>query len=65
MELSQGNSLCRYLKQMSFFFCYKIKEQEGGPRSYLGEGWYQWAGGRGGESVQKGEYSANTVYTCM
>jgi hypothetical protein len=31
MEMSQGNSLCSYLKQtrMSFFFIYKIGEQEG------------------------------------
>jgi hypothetical protein len=30
MEVSQGNSLCRYLKQteVSFFFFYKIGEQE-------------------------------------
>jgi hypothetical protein len=31
MEMSQGNSLCSYIKQtiMSFFFFYKIREQEG------------------------------------
>jgi hypothetical protein len=34
MEITQGNSLCSYLKQakMSFFsfFFYKIREEEGG-----------------------------------
>jgi hypothetical protein len=32
MEVSQGNSLHSYLKQakISFFFFYKIKEQESG-----------------------------------
>jgi hypothetical protein len=31
MEMSQGNSLCRYLKQtkMSYFFFYKTEEKEG------------------------------------
>jgi hypothetical protein len=31
MEVSQGNSLCSYLKQanMLFFFFYKIRDQEG------------------------------------
>jgi hypothetical protein len=31
MEISQGNSLCSYLKQtkISFFFFYKIREQKG------------------------------------
>jgi hypothetical protein len=31
MEMSQGNSLCSYFKQtkISFFFFYKIGEQEG------------------------------------
>jgi hypothetical protein len=31
MEMSQGNSLCSYLKstKLSFFFFYKIVEQEG------------------------------------
>jgi hypothetical protein len=30
MEISQGNPLCSYFKQtkMSFFFTYKIEEQE-------------------------------------
>jgi hypothetical protein len=33
MEMSQGNSLCSYLKQtknVTFFFYYKIRDQEGG-----------------------------------
>jgi hypothetical protein len=43
---------------------YKIGEQEIkiGP---VWEGLYQWEGGGGGERVCKGEYGANTVYTCM
>jgi hypothetical protein len=28
-EMSQGNSLYSYFKQVSFFFFYRIKEQEG------------------------------------
>jgi hypothetical protein len=41
MEMSQGNSLCSYLKpaKMSFFsFFYKIGEQENGTGSAWGEG---------------------------
>jgi hypothetical protein len=30
----------------------------------VGGGWYQWEWGGGGK-MMKGEYSANTVYTCM
>jgi hypothetical protein len=29
MEMSQGNSLCSYLKQKHNFFIYKIGEQKG------------------------------------
>jgi hypothetical protein len=67
MEMSQGNSLCSYLKQtkMSFFsFFYKIGEQEGWTGPSWG-GWYQWERGGGGERVWEGEDSANTVYICM
>jgi hypothetical protein len=42
---------------MSFFFFYRIREQESG-----GD-WYQWEGEEGGKRLWKGEYSANTVYT--
>jgi hypothetical protein len=41
IEMSQGNSLCSYLKQakMSFYFFYKIGEQEGSPGGgVLGKG---------------------------
>jgi hypothetical protein len=45
MEMSQGNSLCSYLKQakMSFFFFYKIGGQEDGTDPAR-RGWYQWEG---------------------
>jgi hypothetical protein len=66
MEMSQGNSLCSYLKQtkMPFFFFYKIREWEGrkGPAS---GSWYQWEGGGGDERVWESEHGANTVYTCI
>jgi hypothetical protein len=42
MEMSQGNSLCSYLKQTKlsflFFFFYKIREQEGGTGPTSGSG---------------------------
>jgi hypothetical protein len=45
MEISQGNSLCSYLKQtkISFFFFYKIREQKSRTGSAW-EGWYQQKG---------------------
>jgi hypothetical protein len=60
MELSQGNSLCSYfyLKQakMSFFFFYKIREQEGRAGPAWGEQcWYR---GRG-RGVGKGDRRVN------
>jgi hypothetical protein len=61
IEVSQGNSLCRYLylKQtkmscfpfnlLSFAF-YKVGEQEGGTGpGWQGRGWHQWEGGSDGE----------------
>jgi hypothetical protein len=55
METSQGNSLsnCHYLKQakmsfLSFFFFYKIEEQERGTSPAwelgIGRGWCLWEG---------------------
>jgi hypothetical protein len=43
IEMSQGNSLCSYLKQtkLSFFSFYKIGEQESRTYSVWGGGWYQ------------------------
>jgi hypothetical protein len=65
MKMSQGNSLCSYLKQKCWvFFFYKIEEQEGRTSPVWG-GSYQWEVGRSGEKVKEGEYVANTVYTCM
>jgi hypothetical protein len=44
MEMSQGNSLCSYLKEKChFFFFYKIGEQEGG----TGLDWTFGTSGRG------------------
>jgi hypothetical protein len=65
MEMSHGNSLFSYLKQtkMSFFFFYKIGEQEERTGPVRG-GWYQWEGGGCGERVWDGECDANTAYTC-
>jgi hypothetical protein len=60
MEMSQGNSLCSYLKktEMSLFFLYKIGEQEGRTVPVWGGGhWYQWEG----EEVEKGPGRANMV----
>jgi hypothetical protein len=69
MEVPQGNFLCSYLKQakMSFFFFYKIGEQEGGTGP---AGWGERSVGISGRAEEVGkecgsEYSANTVYTCM
>jgi hypothetical protein len=63
VEVSQGNSLCSYLKQtkMSFFFFYKIGAQEGGTGELFG------TSGRGQE-VGKGRGKVNIVQilcTCV
>jgi hypothetical protein len=67
MEVPQGKSLCSYLKQatMSFFFIHKIREQVGKTSPAWEGGSYQWEGRGGGERVREGEYSENSVYTCM
>jgi hypothetical protein len=54
LEISQGNSLCSYLKQQISiiffsFLVYKIRT-EGQNRSYGGR-WYQQEGGSGGERI--------------
>jgi hypothetical protein len=50
MEAPQGNSLCSYLKQakISFFFFYKIGEQEG-RTGHAWEGLVPVGGGGGGK----------------
>jgi hypothetical protein len=69
MEISQGNSLCRYLKEtkksffsftkMSFFFFHKTREQD------LSRGLVAVGRGGGEKRAWEGEYGANTVYSCM
>jgi hypothetical protein len=48
MEMLQGNTLCSYDKQtkVSFFFIYKIEEQEAKKVLLWGRGWYQCEKGR-------------------
>jgi hypothetical protein len=64
MEIPQGNSLCSYLKstKMSFFSLLQNQRTEGQNRSCLGR---LIPVGGGKERVWEGEYSANTMYTCM
>jgi hypothetical protein len=51
---------------MSFFFFYKIGEQEGQTGPAWGVRWLVPVGeGGGGERMQESEYGANTVYTGM
>jgi hypothetical protein len=66
MEMSQGNSLCSYLKlaKMSFFFFHQIGKQEGRKGPPWGD-WYQWEEEEVGKRPWEGEYRANTVHTCM
>jgi hypothetical protein len=63
LEMSQGNSLCSYLKQtkMPFFFPF-TKSENRRAEQVLSVG-----RGRGGigEGDWEGEYSTNTVYTCI
>jgi hypothetical protein len=67
MEMSQGNSLCSYLKQtkMSFIFSFTKSENKKAEQVLPCRSWYQWEGRRDGERVWEGEYSANTMYTCV
>jgi hypothetical protein len=65
MEMSQGKSLCSHLKQAKkTLFCFTKSENKKAERVLPGAlvpvGW-----GGGRERVWEGEYSANTVYTCM
>jgi hypothetical protein len=50
-----------------FFSFTNIREQEGRIGPTVGDrgGWYQWEGEGVGEREWEGEYSSNTVYTCM
>jgi hypothetical protein len=63
MEMSQRNSLCSYLylKQTKMSLLFSSTKSDGRTGSAQGRVWYQWEW----ERVSKGEYSANTVYTCI
>jgi hypothetical protein len=50
---------------MSLFFLYKTGEQESGTGPFLEGLAPVGGGGGGGERVWKGEYGANTMYSCM
>jgi hypothetical protein len=63
MEMSQGNSLQSYLKQIKIPFFSKNGEQEGKTAPV----WGLAPVGRGGykERVKEAEYSGNITYSCM
>jgi hypothetical protein len=66
MKISQGNSLCSYLKQtkMSFFFFHKIREQEDGTDpAWTGCG-VPVGGGRLWGRMWEGEYGTSAVFAC-
>jgi hypothetical protein len=70
MEISQGNSLCSYVKQvkLSMFFLFSSTKMENKSAEQILMRWV-WLvpAGRGrwqGKSIE-GEYVANTMYTCM
>jgi hypothetical protein len=65
MEMSQGNSLCSYLKptKMSFFSFTKLENRRA--EQVLPMGLVPVGGGKMWEMAWEGGYSANTVYTCI
>jgi hypothetical protein len=62
MEMSQGNSLYRYLKQTKMSFSFYLQNQRTGEqnRSCLGS-WYQWEEEGGGERVKEDKYYGNIM----
>jgi hypothetical protein len=60
MDVSQGSSLCNYLKPKKgqFVSAYKIGEQEG-RIGFVWRSWYQWMG----EDVGKGHRRVDMVQT--
>jgi hypothetical protein len=66
MEISQGNSLCDYLKQKmpSFFFSFTELENRRAKLVLPGGVGTSGRGERWGK-VWDGDYGASTVYTCM
>jgi hypothetical protein len=64
MEVPQGSSLCNYLKQlkMSFFFSYKLREQETEQVLPEGVGTKGWGGG--GERVSVNIVQIPCAHVC-
>jgi hypothetical protein len=67
IEISQRNSLCRFLKQTKISFFSFTKSEKRRVEQILpgGRDLYHWKRGGGRERIWEGEYSVNTVYTCM
>jgi hypothetical protein len=68
--MSQGKSWYSYLKQTKcHFFSYTKPENRRVEQVRSWRGWHQWEEeeevGKGWERVWKGEYGANTMYSCM
>jgi hypothetical protein len=61
MEISQGNSLYSYLKQIKISV-FKTKLETRRAENVLSGGLVPMGGER---RIQEGEYGANTVYACM
>jgi hypothetical protein len=58
-------SLCSYRKQTKMSFFFSFYKTGGGQNTFCLGGWYQWEEGESWERVCEGEFSANTVCTCM
>jgi hypothetical protein len=63
MEMSHGNSLHNYLKQIKMSLFSFRKSEDRRAEQVLSGGWYWW-GGRG-EKGMGGEYGADAVHTWM
>jgi hypothetical protein len=65
MEVLQGNSLCSYFKQAKLSVFSFTKSENRSAEQVLPGDLVPVGVGADGERVWEGEYSANTVYTCM
>jgi hypothetical protein len=66
IEMSQGKSLCSYLKQTKMsFFSFTKSENRKAEQILGGGGLLPVGGGKGGEMVKENEYGTNIVYICM